>query len=939
MINTFRRLPALLTASLPLLLVAQGVQTSSIDGEVRGQNGKPIPGVQVVVTSPALQGQRVTNTDALGRFAAHLLPPGQYILAVSKAGYQTQKVPLTVGLGQGYNPHLVIVPQGEATVAVTAAFSQEVGTSSNFVFQDVDTLPTERKPEDLLVLTPGVTDTQKINGNVSIRGSLTANNKFLIDGQDVGDPKMGNRSVDPIADAIQEVQVITGAIPAEYAYVDGGVVNTITRTGGNEFTGVFRSTLSKDAWSAVQPLQDRSSISDTLNQKDSLAVGGYLLKDKLWFFLAGYQENSSLSKALGSLSSEAGTPYTSTFTDKRLQAKLTYQLVPSQTLTFSYLTNRNNYDKLDQASGDLSALIPVLRQNSSWTLNWAANFDANLAIEARVGQKKEALVRGGTIPGVTPVLDAFAGGFYLNGLWSSQDGGDHRDNTSFDIKATSFFDALGHHQFAFGANVLDETRQAQNYQSPTNAYIVLGRWKPGQTAMPLYLATFQSTDAHSYNNLWGFFVNDRWDLDTHWSFNLGLRADRFHAYSEDSPQSAGATSFSPRLGVKWDPYGDNQWHAAASFSRYSAKPLANIVNAASAAGNAGEIDYSYTGPYAAGPYATQADASNPDNYTKLKGYAVNTLTTRLDPNLKAPHTDEVQLSLDRTYRLGNYDGYVKATLVRREYKDLLDSRIGNDGTVTPPAPYNTVVGAAYIQVWENSDLARRTYKALELESSLKGSNLELLGNITWSSLKGNYQGETSGPGPSGSNLKNFWIQDGTVMYDNNQFNPDGPLLGDVPLRIRATGQYHVDWSWGRTVLGVVYRFDSGAHDSIQRGLSGKYVNAAFAPKAQASTFYQYKDGERGQVVYPSQAYTDLAITQDFRVVRLAGKAVNFFLKATISDLFNHQQIIKFQNKWNSTTSATSLTSPWVPESTNGNPASRNDFGAARTIGLQLGARF
>ncbi|WLT33487.1 TonB-dependent receptor [Geothrix sp. PMB-07] len=933
---------AFLLASGPLFLAAQGVQTSNIDGEVRDPQGRPVVGAQVVLTSPALQGLRTHLTDAQGRFSSRLLPPGEYLIAVTKAEHQTLKAPFQVNLGQGYTPRLVLRPIDSATVVVSSTFSQldkaEVGNSSNFQFASVEALPTGRNPEDLLALTPGVTDTQKINGNVSIRGALTSNNKFLIDGQDVTDPKFGNRGVDPISDAIQEVQIITGAISAEYGDVDGGVVNSLTKSGGNQFTGILRSTLSKDAWNAVQPLQSRVGLSDKLNHNESLSVGGYFIKDRFWFFLSGYRESQSLSKSLSSITTNAGTPYTSTFSDNRLQAKFTYQLLPDQTLSLSYLTNRNETDHVDVASGDLQSLIPQIKQNTSWSLNWAANFGSDLSVEARLGAKKEGFLRGGTLPGVTPILDAFTGAFYLNGVYSALDGGDHRDNRSADVKATYLFEAYGAHQLAFGFNILEGTRRAQDYQSPTNALIVVGRWKPGRTTLPFGYSTFQSTGAKAFDDSRGFYVNDRWSLNSRWSLNLGLRLDRYSAHSEDTSASAGATGWSPRLGLKWDLFGDNTWQATASFNRYNAKALSNIVNSVSGAGNPTEIDYGYTGPYASPGFATQANAANPANWTALQGYASPTLTTRLSPDLRAPHTDEAQVSLAHGFKVAGQEGFAKATLVRREYKDLFDVRVGNDGRVTPPPPYDAV-GSAYVQVWENSDLARRTYQALELEGGLEAAAFDLRGNVTWSSLKGNYQGESPGAGPNGQGIKYFSTQDGVSVYDTRQFNPEGPLFGDIPLRVRLNGQYHVDWSWGRTTVGLIYRFDSGAHDSIRRTLTGREVNPAIAAQAQGATFYQYQDSRRGQVVFPSQAYTDLAASQDFRLLRIGNQPLAFFIKLTVANVFNRQQIIKVQNNWNHDTPATGTSSAWLPDAGNGVPHSRGDYGAARSLGVQAGVRF
>jgi outer membrane receptor for ferrienterochelin and colicin len=951
-LGALSRVSILIAMGAALPLFAQGVQTSDVAGVVVENKGQPVINARVILTSPSLQGQRNYMTDATGRFSARLLPPGAYTIQVSEVSHQTLIANQRLELGQRYSPHFVLQPIGNAVVSVIGSLSQvdkqETSTSSNFRLEEINNLPTNRNVESMMALAPGVVDSSTVNGYAQVRGALSSNNRFMLDGQEVSDSLYGNRGISVIDDAIDEVQIITGAISAEYGDVDGGVINAVTKTGGNEFTGVFRSQLSNASWNATKPFTttaNRALVPNKLNHTDSLSLGGYLIKDKLWFFVSGQQRNNSTFQTIDAASSvDPGKGYAQGDDDKRLQAKLTYQVNQDQTLSFAYVTHREMITNNDFLAGELAALEPQLSQDSSWSLNWSANWGTNLSMEARIGEKKEALTGGGTIPGVTPVYDYNSGLGYLNGFFNNYDGGDHRDNQSADLKFTTLFEAAGSHQLVFGGNYLKGSHRAQNQQSPTNSYYDVAGWDPLGTiggtpdgGTPYDYQLYKSTTATAFNNSLGLFINDKWSLNDRVSLSLGLRWDKYHAYSEDTTATAGASGLSPRLSGKWDIFGDTSWQVAASFSRYNAKPLSAIVNSVSNAGNPTNISYAYTGPYdgaTPGSTASPSSVTNPANWTVPYNYS-SPQTTLLSPNLKAPHTNEYQLSLTHGFKLMGHEGYVKGTMVRKEFKDLFDYRSGNDGTFAPPAALG--LSDIYVKVWENSSLAKRTYQDMELESGIHTTSWDASGNIVWSSLKGNYQGESSGVGPSGQGLNYFTSINGTHTYDINHFSPSGPLVGHVPLRVRATADYHFDWSWGKTTFGLIYRFDSGTHDSETRTVYGTDVNPALT---QVSSLTQYRNDTRGNIVYPAQAFTDLAISQDFKLFKVSDKSVAFFAKLTVLNVFNHQQQKSWRNQWESP-SGGNLYDPttWTAVPGNGLPHGASNYGEARTLSAQAGVKF
>ena len=117
---------------------------------------------------------------------------------------------------------------------------------------------------------------------------------FLLDGVDINDNLFGNANNLFIEDAIEETQVLTSGISAEYGRFSGGVINAVTKRGGNKFTGSFRVNFTNPSWRDETPFEKDSDITreDKLSKFYEATLGGPIVKDRLWFFAAGRKESS-----------------------------------------------------------------------------------------------------------------------------------------------------------------------------------------------------------------------------------------------------------------------------------------------------------------------------------------------------------------------------------------------------------------------------------------------------------------------------------------------------------------------------------------------------------------------------------------------------------------------------------------------------------------------
>jgi hypothetical protein len=272
---------------------AQGVQTGTIRGTVKDQQGLAVPGVTVTVTSAALQGQRLVITGADGGFTLQSLPPGSYQLHYELQGFTPVNDTLTVPLGGVTEAVVTLRAAGVAEqVTVTAEKPAPIATpiiGENFKHEEIEALATPRTLSGIAQLSPGLTENSPNQGQVIINGAFGFDNVFMLNGVDVNDNLFGSPQNLFIEDAIQETQVLTSGISAEYGRFSGGVVNAITKSGGNNFSGSGRVNFLNPAWTDETPFETSRGVTrPSINQETYEGTfGGPILSDHLWFFSAG----------------------------------------------------------------------------------------------------------------------------------------------------------------------------------------------------------------------------------------------------------------------------------------------------------------------------------------------------------------------------------------------------------------------------------------------------------------------------------------------------------------------------------------------------------------------------------------------------------------------------------------------------------------------------
>ncbi|PYQ56364.1 MAG: TonB-dependent receptor, partial [Acidobacteria bacterium] len=221
--------------------------TGNLAGKVTDANGAALPGVTVEARSPSLQGIRTAATERDGSYRFALLPPGDYVVAFRLEGLapETRKN-VTVSLGKDTSLDVTMKPAAVSAEIVVSASAPVLDTSSttlgtNLNSRAIETLPTGRNYASIVQVTPGVSsDANPGNpsqSTISVYGSSGAENAFFIDGVNTTNVEYGFQGKELNFEFINEVDVKTGGYEAEYGRSTGGIINVITKSGGNQFNG------------------------------------------------------------------------------------------------------------------------------------------------------------------------------------------------------------------------------------------------------------------------------------------------------------------------------------------------------------------------------------------------------------------------------------------------------------------------------------------------------------------------------------------------------------------------------------------------------------------------------------------------------------------------------------------------------------------------------
>ena len=292
-------------------MVSAQVNTATLSGTVSDPQGLAVKGARVTMTNASTGAQRTAVTDDGGRYNLVGLPPGRYKMIVDGgtnfAVYENTSVVLTVGEAATFDAHLDLRGMQQTVTVTTEAAPIE--TSKTDVSQTVeqrriDNLPINGRNYINFTLTNSQT-TRDVsptigpapNSGLSVGGARARGTMVSIDGADAVDNSINAIRSTISQEGVQEFQLILSNFNAEYGRASGGVINIVTKSGGNESHGDAFGYFRNKAFQARNPFSGQvnpvTGALDPVKQaytrtQSGLAFGGPLKKDKTFYF-ASYE--------------------------------------------------------------------------------------------------------------------------------------------------------------------------------------------------------------------------------------------------------------------------------------------------------------------------------------------------------------------------------------------------------------------------------------------------------------------------------------------------------------------------------------------------------------------------------------------------------------------------------------------------------------------------
>ena len=598
-------------------------QTGTVQGRIMDQQGAILPGVTATLTGA--RGSQTTVSDEHGEFRFVGVAPGTYALKVELSGFlPQQQEDVMVGMGK------TVV--SEFTLKV-GGLSETVEVSGSASTVDVKSSATDTTlSNDLLTLTPIYSSTSTgllnyapgINSSSGFGGQASYGNALLLDGVDTRDPEGGSAWTFFNQNLIEEIQIGGLGAPAEYGGFTGAIINTVTKSGGNAFSGLFSMRYTNDSLAGknvdAAQLADNPSLGESAITKKltdyTVQMGGPLKKDKAFFF-GSIQRYSAKTDPVGLVAN-------STDISPRFNVKLTLQPTTKDTITIGTqydqynVTGRVGYWPASQATDNQT--VEEDAPEWVWNAQWRRVFGTNTLLETKftgyTGYYNLDPVDPSpfTYDGDTDEYTGGGGGLYYA----------DRSRNQVQVSLTKYAEKFGNHSFKFGAEI-----ERSHVRSQYQPYGPAGFYTLAYSGVPYARYTY-GYDVQGDNHRTSAYAQDQWSAGR-LTLNIGLRMDYLRGYSPVLKETVykPATAWGPRLGAAYDLSKSGNAVVKGFYGQYYEGAATGFYTSATP----GVQDY--VGQY----YNSNGTLGPPEVLTSGAAYAI-------ESDIKHPRTDEYNVSFE-----------------------------------------------------------------------------------------------------------------------------------------------------------------------------------------------------------------------------------------------------------------------------------------------------
>lgn len=988
MIRRFTMVCLIVTLALAGSVFAQGSQTANITGTVSGPDGTPLPGVTVTATSPVMIGERSAVSTESGEYVIRGLTPGTYTVRFNLEGMQVVEKQVVAPLGGTARVDGAMRLTGTAeTITVTAdapTALETVTVGTNVTDETVQGLPVIRTPVGIASLSGAVVDggaglgaRTAVAGQLSISGAMANDNAMLVNGVNVQDPIFGTVNNLFIEEAILETQVLTSGISAEYGHFTGGVLNAITKSGGNDFSGSLRGDFTKPEWrdetpydegfrginaitgapiATGTPIQRTGPVSEVY----TATLGGPIMRDRLWFFAAVRDEENT---------NPASTPFSGNIarvvSNRRIEGKLTGNITSNHSLQASYIENPVEATHEVQVTPlTLDAIgLNSVRENEGTTFSYNGVLTNNLFAEARYSEKTfgfRGLGGTGQALNESPIrnvnLSFFpgtSGGTFNSPYFDATDPEDRNNETIFGALSYFLTTGLGSHDIKGGVERETITRTGGNSQtstdyvyytgyalnSPGNPVLDNGRlvpvFVPGRSFIGWWVATRGAVLDITTDT---FFINDRWDVNPRLSLSLGLRHEMVKSEATGGVNAVDTTTTVPRLGASFDPLANGKFKFDVTYAHYAGRYNPSVLGRNSPVGNPALLYGYYNGP--AGQGRNFAAGFDPANYVFYYA-SVPTGNQFVEDGLSSPVNKEFSIAAGMALPRG---GWSKLSFVQRDLSNVIEDFITIDQGCSEIVFEGVEAGCFDNVFLRNSDTPIREYQAVQLQANYGlMRNWTIEGNYT-RQLKnhGNYEGE------AGQSIVQSPLGNRPEIQSPRE-NPYGRL--NLYQRDRARVWTTYDLGLGRAgnlTAGLIWRYDSPQvfsyatttlRTAAQLNKNPGYKGVAPLGQANQTLFY----GERGAGTFgEATSLFDISLSYGLPVFRSIEPWIKFDIRNALNDdtqTFGTTTVTAVTAANGGTLDELGLPTTFTPAATFGAPRSSNDYVIPREYFISAGIRF
>jgi outer membrane receptor protein involved in Fe transport len=619
----FQRLPPRVLLALALLpgvlclhsspAYGQVGTNSTLQGTVFDRTGAVMPDATVTVRNISLGLERTTKADAQGRYIFAALPPtGEYQLTAESPGFAPEtRQGLTFQANTSNVVNFTLKPgtvQERVVVSGQAPLVESTQSEVDHTVNEneVQNLPTvSRNFFDYLNLTPGVVRTGSGSGNVTLNGQGIRELTILADGvtnqlreiRTLGGDLAGANGTFSL-DVVKEMQVITNGYSAEFGRSLAGVVNTITKSGTNDFHGDGFIYGRPASLAAADPLTKRDA--DLNREQWGGTISGPIIRDKT-HFLGNYEQThqSQLDTSITSpLEPNPGVVLNQPFKELKAFGKVDNQFSTNERLEGRYSFVRSRTDNINVGglnTSDRADGVDDFTQNVEASLT--SVITSRMVNEFRFAFTKDKFddfqeAVGASLP---PDYSHLTAAINRSGVGNL--GSDPNLPQNLNEKGLHWIDKVSHtvgrHNLKYGGEVSAYFRFVTFYNNLLGTYnFAAGTPFPFNPSNPKtypvnYQQAFGKSGLNFHEQLLGLFLQDDFNVKQGLTFNIGLRYD-YETLIRDS------NNFAPRFGFAWDPKKDGKTVIRGSYGIFFATVETSLINRESNSGPQGLFTISIT---------------------------------------------------------------------------------------------------------------------------------------------------------------------------------------------------------------------------------------------------------------------------------------------------------------------------------------------------------